>query len=343
MTDGMIIIKDGKNYKMLRHFNSDAYMEGKIGKLFTEAFDSEDVNNAVIDSVSRIPNESNSQECYDYLMEDGEKFYNKNKNKEVDAYYVDYTYLYDLKTRTLKVFYCGKLIFTFKKDQYEYFRVLVKHTDIVWKGLSYDFKTKEYSKDYEKEFKKYMRAGMAPVDILNLAVENQKNIHYVINMGRITDCHRNGYKKEVRFTHSCFESLFFCFYHEYGKWSIYLQLPWIRVPFISWGYNSERSIKKDWIADLDKRWESLKNGLPLYKFYTSIQREFYDTMKDFKDGNISKDECLSKLDEIEKKFNQGIAAFDNVDYSGYKGFFNTKKAKETFTDTLFSAIRNINR
>lgn len=334
MTRGLIIIKDGKTYRALRYSDGDSYISGEIGEMFATAFEAptdEETVHAVERYVYAVEDEF-AKECFETLESCGEAMYNKKIGG--DQFYNDYAYVFDAKTCTLKIYYFGDLLFTFKKADKAYLRCLVEHDDEIWKAFSYDAKKREYG-SYEvsaKKFRKYMR-GHIPVDHILADVSNiQKDIHYVFEYGKCSDVWDNAYCRTVRFVDFTTEPMM-KFIFKKGrcdkKWSVSMQLPWVRVGVIpSSVCNTEAAATKKLIAYLDKHYASLAAGVPLAELYG----EYYQRLMKFYEGEnivtISEERFFDVTSSITQEFAKRANEYKDVHFDGYKGYFNIELANK---------------
>lgn len=186
MTRGTVILKNGKKFIALGYSNSDSYPSGEIGQMLVKALS----NSSDGETVQIIKNyigglqkkeEEFSKDCMESLQEIGEAFYNKKAAAKAglnDGYYYDYSYVYDIKTRKLQVFYYGKLEYSFKKEDFPFLKLVVENDELLY-FFRYDTKNKCFKGiDAEAQKVKQMKkAGMSPKCILDMAKSLAENIH----------------------------------------------------------------------------------------------------------------------------------------------------------------------
>ena len=344
MTRGVIITKKGKEYLSLGYSNSDSYPSGDIGKMLVQALsanaDEETVGiiNTYIEGLDR----KDSLDCWMTLAELGEAFYKKDEFNARDYFY-DYAYVYDTKARSLKIYRFGELTYTFKKSDVRYLKMLVENDEQLWPAFSYDNRVKDTvggNRDV-KAIKKLIREGKTPEEILDIANKLTEDIHYRLSSGRIVDCWKNSYAKEVTLFPSGGKLKFILDEAWENSWSVYLQLPWIRDRIIPTAYKSESAAIKGLIRFLDENWASLQNGLPLYALYDECHKKLMDFYNGCDKLSISKEEFDAAIAPIVREFEEKISAYADADLTGYRGGLSADKAKKGIELWVNHAHRHI--
>ena len=350
MTRGTVILKKGKVYIALGYSNSDFYPSGEIGQMLVKALSNSSDEETVqiiknyIDGLQKKEEEF-SKDCMEYLREIGEAFYNKKVAAKAglgNGYYYDYSYVYDIKTRKLQIFYYGKLDYSFKKEDFPFLKLVVENDELLY-FLSYDTKNK-YFKGIDAETQKVKRmkkAGISPKDILEIAKSLAKSIHYVVDEYFCQDCWRNALKKHVTF-YPLHISLEFIFQEEFGKWNVYIQLPWIRQDLIR-NCSSRKAAMNKLIAYLDGNWESFQSGMDLYELYEDCHKKLMNFYNACDKVSITEDEFNEAVGQIEKEFRDKLNPLYDLryDYSGWPKEFGPDKAKIEIANWIFRTHRHI--
>ena len=348
MTRGTVILKNGKKFIALGYSNSDSYPSGEIGQMLVKALSNSSDEETVqiiknyIDGLQEVEQEF-SQECFKSLNAIGEAFYNKKAAVKAgldDVYYYDYNYVYDIKTRKLQIFYYGKLEYSFKKEDFPFLKLVVENNELLC-SFRYDTKNKCF-KGIDAEalkVKQMKKAGISPKEILEIAKNRAKSIHYVVDEYFCQDCWHDAVQKNVTFYPSR-KRLNFIFEEEYGKWNVYIQLPWVRWGLIH-NCSSRKAAMNKLIAYLDCNWESLQAGMDLYELDKDCHKKlmnFYNACDKF---SVKENEFNEAVGQIEKEFMEKLIPLKELDYSGWPKEFRPDRAKKDITDWISSTHRNI--
>lgn len=350
MTRGTVIIKSGKKFIALGYSNSDSYLSGEIGQMLVKALSNSSDDETVqiiknyIDGLQKKEEEF-SKDCMEYLREIGEAFYNKKVAAKAglgNGYYYDYSYVYDIKTRKLQIFYYGKLEYSFKKEDFPFLKLVVESDELLY-SFRYDTKNKCFKGiDAEAQKVKQMKkAGISPKDILEIAKGRAKSVHYVVDEYFCQDCWGNALKKRVTF-YPLHKSLEFIFQEEFGKWNVYIQLPWVRQGIIHC-CSSRQAAMKRLIAYLDNNWESLQSGMALYELYEDCHKKLMNFYNTCDKVSITEDEFNEAVGQIEKEFRDKLNPLYDLryDYSGWPKEFGPDRAKKKIAEWIFKTHRHI--
>lgn len=310
MTRGFIVLKNGKEIISACELHSDAYPNGDYARGVYEAFNSENPNEEFAKLTRTCGEELDSEKVY-------ESWWNISKLEKEDrenVFFHDYAYVYDLKTKKLSMFYFGKKVFTFsKKAEFdaEYLGLLVHDYDnSISFGLTYNPETKDFSLDKYKEFSKLIKAGKTPSEIASYAKGVIDGIHYsyqgshiidhvssenFINLVEFPRFEADGYKYGGR-VQIIYD---YCEYNK--KWSIVIQLPWIRETVIGRWFSSKRSAVKAGREYVEKNWKRLRNLPKLEQIYKRASEEISKFYSDNREGLSSKNnEDCDKFDSFSK-------------------------------------------
>lgn len=345
MTRGVIITKCGGKYISVGYSNSDSYPSGEIGQMFVRAFEapSDEETANIINAYTASLDGEDSQGCWRCLLAQGEGFYDKKKAASPDEYYYDYAYVYDVKAKSLKIYRYGEWIYTFKKSEVRYLKVLTSENQL-WFAFSYDDKIKDTVGDDRdaKKFRQLMHEGKSPEEILAIADGLVESIHYTVSSYKTTDCWEDSYIRTVTL-YPTKGGLNFIFENDRGRgiWNIYLQLPWVRVCIDPTDYKSERAAMKGLFRLLDKQWASLQNGLPMYKLFEKYRQKLTAFFDGCDKVSITEEEYERAVRPIEQEFKEKVAVFADTDLSGYCGHLSVKKAKREIQSWIDNARRHI--
>lgn len=350
MTRGTVILKNGKVFIALGYSNSDSYPSGEIGQMLVKALSNssdEETVQIIRELIGGLQEKEDefSKDCMESLREIGEAFYSEKANTkagldDVYRYYYDYSYVYDIKTRKLQIFHFGQLEYSFKKEDFPFLKLVVENDELLC-SLRYDTKNKCF-KGIDAEAKKVKRLkkdGKSPKYILEIAKSMYENIHYVVDEFYFRDCWPNALQKNVTFYQSR-KQLKFIFEENYGKWNVYIQLPWIRESLIH-NCSSRKAAMNKLISYLDGNWESLQSGMDLYELYENCQQKlmnFYDVCDQM---SITEDEFNESFGQIEKEFRDKLIPLEELDYSGWPKAFGPDRAKKEIANWIFLTHRHI--
>ncbi|MGN8833648.1 hypothetical protein ACTNDZ_14050 [Selenomonas montiformis] len=348
MTRGTVILKNGKVFIALGYSNSDSYPSGEIGQMLVKALSNssdEETVQIIRELIGGLQKDEFSKDCMESLREIGEAFYNKKAATKVGlddvyGYYYDYSYVYDIKTRKLQIFHFGQLEYSFKKEDFPFLRLVVENDELLY-TLSYDTKNKCF-KGIDAEVKKVKRmkkAGKSPQYILEIAKSLSERIHYVVDEVYSSDCWPNAVQKGVTFYPSR-KRLKFIFKENYGKWNVYIQLPWVRQGLIH-NCTSRKAAMNKLIAYLDGNWESFQSGMDLYELYEDCQQKLMNFYNACDQISITKDEFNESVGQIEKEFRGKLIPLEELDYSGWTKAFGPDRAKKEIANWIFMTHRHI--
>lgn len=295
MTRGYICLTDGKKVTKYAYLQSDAYLDFYGVKILQAIM--ENRIDAWMDKQIAY-----NHECYGvdepspYFTIDWIKKTKNNQDWERADFY-SYTYEYNLKTGTLKVYTSGDLSVTVKRDEYEKYLFYFENASAISHYLRYDPEIMEY--DLKKPIKTIIKNSSLE-ELQQFFEESKKERLEVENAHRVLAGHFRGsnvyessfvYSKDFRtsdYYHSSKrgynKKVPFIVEKPYmsTKWNILVQLPYIRVSVAS-GFSSEkkavehiRSIIKQVGVDKLLRFGEVSNTLS--RFYKENK---YDELSEY--------------------------------------------------------------
>lgn len=309
MTRGFVVLmKNGKIFKVV-YSGSDSY-PSNLGIFLLEAFEKDNIEKIFM-NINSIDDEdlsleADNEDAICSLYGDDSRRFNsykirkefliKNKSN-INEYFLDYTYMYDINKKILKVYSYGELLYSIRKEDIQLYKFLFNNNELFY-SICYNSKTASLDKDFNKEIKKVMRK--------NPSIEDLKNIHHkepkiFISTGKIGDVWDNSYKKLVKDKKSYIAT--FIIMESFGKYELLIQLPFIRNCIFK-GTSSPKSCEKKLIEIVKSNTDKLinfKKACYLYQKYEKNIKELdltlsYEELED-RANNLIKD-FKTKLLEI---------------------------------------------
>ena len=240
MTRGYVCIVEGTKILKVAYLESDAYLK-YYGKNILVS-----ITNGTIDEWMENQIHYNHEI---YGNEEPDKNFSldwirkgKNNKDWRISDFVEYGYLYNIKTNILKVYYCGKLLYTIKNEEFEKYLYFFENDWAISTYLSYDKEKMNY--DYTKVPSLIKKASMSDLElyeVLSHDVRMELDDTHSCLPGHDPSFEHYVYKKF--FTTSRFlksgEGICFICEKRYKKWDVLVQLPYVRVTLAT-SFSSEK-------------------------------------------------------------------------------------------------------
>lgn len=273
MTRGFIVLASGKKIIRAAEINSDAYLS-HCGVQILDAFEKDTVSEF-------IDNELRSKWLDTTDLADFTWDWVIRSKDNGDNFFLDYSYVCDIKKNTLTVYYFGENLLTVHHEDIPLYRFIFEKDNELYRALSWDEEKWAHVKDYRKELKKLLKnlqgeTSESMLAIFKALIDGYQDPLFVMPDLRYKDVSRCWYGKDMYRVHiasgdhsNCGFEIFVM--KAYGTIDAVVQLPWCRRLLLK---ASSFQKMNNAITNLVRHNQNeLAALVPIYKLYDSYYND----------------------------------------------------------------------